>query len=1202
MYPFGQIPSHSGVDWIHRNNTSIEPTISIDPTHVLIPTGIFSTISFNANHLINPLTFTFNNHVFNASQFLSSIMNTNHNNTIIPHHYNTITTTSVHNIVTVSPTSPLYQLIQNSPARNRGFNIYSLGNHYFANPCFYINQNFLSISNHLFFSINKTRSMSPQDNVDVTPPTTHDKSIYFNTYTSTNSNSNVYMTLQNNTTTIQDNTNDNTQNNTNIPNQNNTNNTTQNNTNDNTQNNTSITHSYYTFISFNCRSIKNKILGVLNFLEDSRAEMVFLQETWLAECDNSLFQQFSEFGYKHVSHTRENRRGGGISILYKDVFTPDKIVSKKELTYSTFECICCFLTLNKTSLTVINLYRPPYSHKHKYTIRDFLTEFEVFLDTITRYKGVILMCGDFNINLLNKNNLYSTEFSTLLTSFNLEQTVTQPTHINGGLIDLTIIDKKLSPDIHVETSTDFQSDHFPIKITYKTPVKTSPRYETKLVRSYDKCNPDLITEDVKNSNLIKPEIFSKMTVEECLQFYNSTLAQIFDIHCPLVSKRYRTDCERPPWYNSTLQQAKQFKRRAERKYKKDPSEENKSNLHKSRNEYNKKLKTRRTEYFKNKISVSLNDQKTLFKTLNKISGTTKKKVLPTYDTNQNIADQFSEHYINKISNIRTNINNKCISQPSENISFAERPILFQKFQTITLYDLNKIIKSMKKKFSNLDPIPTSLLTNSLETLSPIILHIINEIITNATFPSALKYALITPIIKNTKVSNQDLGNYRPVSSLPFFSKIVERAIYDQLEGYLERNNLHAYSQSAYRKFNSCETAMIKITDDIQKHLLDNKYVAMILLDNSCAFDTVDHEILCNMLESNFHLGKEAIKLIRSYLGNRSFSVIVGGARSKAQPLKHGVPQGSLLGPLLYIMYTKEIEAIANKFRIQINMYADDVQLYISFELNDLHQVKSDILNCLSEIKTYMDLKFLKINTDKTQLKLFKPNKISLNYNLNFSGTTLECLQEINILGVKINNNLDLSKFIAKKVQVCSYKLRNLTFIKNSLPYQSRVTLITNLILSNLDYCNALLACASESALRPLQLILNRAVRFIFNIGRRTHITPFLKKLHFLPVNQRIFFKTCLTAFKVFNGIAPAPLQSKFKKFVPTTAISLRNNVGRDKFMFEESLEDHKRNTVANKIKINWNSLPLRTRQLPRNEINKFKTELKTLLFKKAFEL
>ena len=251
MYPFGLIPSHSGVDWIHRNNISIEPTISIDPTHVLIPTGIFSTISFNANHLINPLTFTFNNHVFNASQFLSLIRNTNHNNTIIPHHYNTITTTSVHNIITVSPTSPLYQLIQNNPARNRGFNIYSLGNHYFANPCFYINQNLLSISNHLFFSINKTRSMSPQDNVDVTPPTTHDKSIYFNTYTSTNSNSNVYMTLQNNTTTIQDNTND------------------------NTQNNTSITHSYYTFISFNCRSIKNKILGVLNFLEDSRAEMVF---------------------------------------------------------------------------------------------------------------------------------------------------------------------------------------------------------------------------------------------------------------------------------------------------------------------------------------------------------------------------------------------------------------------------------------------------------------------------------------------------------------------------------------------------------------------------------------------------------------------------------------------------------------------------------------------------------------------------------------------------------------------------------------------------------------------------------------------------------------------------------------------------------------------------------------------------------------
>ena len=424
-----------------------------------------------------------------------------------------------------------------------------------------------------------------------------------------------------------------------------------------------------------------------------------------------------------------------------------------------------------------------------------------------------------------------------------------------------------------------------------------------------------------------------------------------------MSKRYRTDCERPLWYNSTLQKAKQCKRKAERKYRKCPNEENKTNFHKIRNEYTKKLINRRTEFFKNKISVSLNEPRTLFKNLNKISGTTKKEVLPTYDTNQNIADHFSKYHINKILNIRNNINNQNISLSFKNNLSTESPILFQKFETINPSDFAKVIKSMKKKFSDLDPIPTTLLTNSLEILSPILLHTTNQIITNASFPTTLKFGLIKPIPKNLKNSIQDLKNFRPIFSLPFVSKVVERVLYEQLEEHLEINNLHAYSQSAYRKFNSCETTMINITDDIQQHLSDNKYVALILLDNSCAFDTVDHTILCKKLECNFYLGKQAVQLIKSYLNNRSFSVKVRDARSMNQSLHHGVPQGSLLGPLLYIMYTKEIEAIANKYKMQISLYADDIQLYVSFNLDNQHQIKSDILNCLSEIKTYMDLNF-----------------------------------------------------------------------------------------------------------------------------------------------------------------------------------------------------------------------------------------------------
>ena len=123
------------------------------------------------------------------------------------------------------------------------------------------------------------------------------------------------------------------------------------------------------------------------------------------------------------------------------------------------------------------------------------------------------------------------------------------------------------------------------------------------------------------------------------------------------------------------------------------------------------------------------------------------------------------------------------------------------------------------------------------------------------------------------------------------------------------------------------------------------------------------------------------------------------------------------------------------FNIQINMYADDTQLYVAFNLNELDQTKLNVLECLSKIKSWMDNNFLKINTEKTQIKLFKPDKLNLNYDLNFNGTLLECQDEINILGVNLTKNLDMKKFIQRKVQVCNFKLRNLVFIKNSIPFK-----------------------------------------------------------------------------------------------------------------------------------------------------------------------
>ena len=192
----------------------------------------------------------------------------------------------------------------------------------------------------------------------------------------------------------------------------------------------------------------------------------------------------------------------------------------------------------------------------------------------------------------------------------------------------------------------------------------------------------------------------------------------------------------------------------------------------------------------------------------------------------------------------------------------------------------------------------------------------------------------------------------------------------------------------------------------------------------------------------------------------------------------------------------------------------------------------------------------------------------------------------------------LQHLCQKKVRSCNYKLRNLWHIRNCLPLNSRVIMVTNLIISNLDYSNSLLACASDKTIKPLQVILNKAMRFIFNIPPHSHTTPYLRQLHILPIKYRIKFKITFIAFKIFNKTAPAYLSDDFNKYSQTTEMNLRRGTGRDEFMFCVSIPPHKRDTLHYKIKTEWNSLPLNIRKI--KTISSFKTMLKTHLFRLAF--
>ena len=240
----------------------------------------------------------------------------------------------------------------------------------------------------------------------------------------------------------------------------------------------------------------------------------------------------------------------------------------------------------------------------------------------------------------------------------------------------------------------------------------------------------------------------------------------------------------------------------------------------------------------------------------------------------------------------------------------------------------------------------------------------------------------------------------------------------------------------------------------------------------------------------------------------------------------------------------------------------------------------------------MNENYLKLNPQKTIVKTFKPNNCKV---LDFKVLEKQDTNgPVKILGAIFNDAWKFQDFISKKIQGCNYHLRNLYNIKDSLDSKTKILLVTNLILSKIDFCNILLLGATNKDLRPLRLIMNKSLRLIYNLKYRDHVTPYYKKAHFLPIRERIQFKAALIAFKIYYGQAPNYFTKDFTKFSPTAGMTLRENCGRDRFMFKLGANDINNRLLSSKIILQWNLLPLQIRMVTSKAV--FKSKLKTFLF------
>ncbi|XP_074476551.1 uncharacterized protein LOC141758790 [Sebastes fasciatus] len=938
------------------------------------------------------------------------------------------------------------------------------------------------------------------------------------------------------------------------------------------------------FALLNTRSLNNKAPILHELILDNSLDFLLLTETWQQPNDFFSLNQASPPNFGYLCKPRPSRRGGGLAVLF------NKNLRTTELTFPTvtsFES----LAFKTCSNTVILIYRPPKPNS------SFLSDLSELLIVASSLPLPLLLLGDFNIHMDSPTCKLASDFSTLLDNFNLTQHITFPTHNKGHILDLVC--SANVPVLNIQPSPFPLSDHKLIQFTIPSP---SPRLKLPRVISFRniKSIDPLHLSDLLSAALhLDPPPTSP---DDLTNHLNATLSASLNSLAPLRTKTVSFNTS-SPWFTPHLRKLKQTGRQLERLWRKSSLtvhlEAYKSHLI----TYKDAITAAKSDYFSTIINDPTRNPRTLFSTVNTLL---KPRANTLSDPSPDLCNSFLQFFSDKITTINNSllpVSDPAATTPTPFLSIPLDPLTpppqhrLSRFDPVDSATIAKLISTSKPTTCSLDPLPTPLLKSCLPVLCPYLTDLFNSSLSHGTVPSAFKTAAVTPTLKKPGLDPSCLNHYRPISNLPFLSKTLERLVSTQLQSHLHSNNLLEPLQSGFRPLHSTETALLQVLNNLLTSADTGALNILILLDLSAAFDTVSHNILLTRLQD---LGIEgtALSWLQSYLTNRSHFISLHNNSSATSTVTQGVPQGSVLGPLLFIIYLFPLGQILRHFNLDFHCYADDTQIYLS--TNTPHNPPlSHINSCLSAIKAWMQQNFLKLNSDKTQLLLIG-SKSTLtktnNLTLNIDGTSVSPSPQARNLGVIFDSTLSLEPHIRQLVKISFFHLRNIAKIRPSLTPPTAEKLIHAFISSRLDYCNSLLYGISNTSINKLQLVQNAAARLLTHTKSWHHITPVLKDLHWLPVSHRISYKILTLTYKALHQLAPPYLSELLSPYQPQRSLrSTSAGLLSTPTSKLRSFGDRAFSRAAPKL---WNSLPNLIRDS--DSLTTFQSRLKTHLFSSAY--
>ena len=890
----------------------------------------------------------------------------------------------------------------------------------------------------------------------------------------------------------------------------------------------------YSAVSLNIRSLNRNIDQLKSIMSKIQPDFVLLSEIFNPHEGFVASKNY----HKIEMNTRVNRKGGGVGIFVNSKYKYEPLTKLNKLRLKGIEIIAVKVSLDESELTLISIYRPP-----ELNIKNTMGDLDLILSKIDDEK--VLIGGDMNIDVLVKN-YFREKYLEILLQNNLEQKVQTPTRITAS--SCTLIDHVLSNLNNIESLSTYHSpaDHQLILSVWGKKSITGSNDKGEEKKGNNKKRQ--IHYENTNANIFKVnwkkwvEINKEKSTNEAYKSFHETIQQCLSFD---VRKSNRKTVPILPWVTTDILKEKRVLDIKRKIFLKKRSAHNEKIYRDLKKAYNMNLKNAKNKYYGDKLSKNAKNSKELWKIINDVLNRKSKaekinKISSDgveLSNEKEIADTFSKYFkhaaADKINKIKHENNFEDFLNEDD-----KRQNKFR-LKEMKKEDIWFLLKSIKpKKSAGFDEVPTKIMIKAATVLITPLTMIINKCFKNGDFPELLKMSRICPIHKK---NSYEPSNFRPVCLQSCFSKIIEKAALLQFELY-NKENFDDKFQFAYKTNHSCLHPIILTRHLIEKEIQTKKYVMLLMIDLSLAFDTLDiDEILPKKLEF-YGADKKAIGFFKGFFCNRKhFTTWKETNSDPIDLLNISCCQGSVVGPQIYNFYTMDLNNVNDN--CSTIRFADDTNFILSSTcVNELIKKANEIL---SKTMKYLNANKLLINKAKTSYLLIKPKgvkKQEIIEKVMLEGDEVERVKSARFLGIIFDDKLKFDGHFMKVKKKLQEAVKALICTRNVLNYRSKLLLYHGAFKSHLDYCGIIyLDKLSKKQINELLNLQKQAVRLIFRAKKKSHTSKLFKLSKIIPVTKLYEIEATKFIYKFKNELCCSQQPMAIREIILKKNTSRRND-------------------------------------------------------------